>query len=83
MAKADVEVLVVQWLNSIVGSGWAAHGDKPATPGDQYILVDRTGGPREGRENRETREGREQREPRENREPREAREPRENREPPG
>jgi len=47
MAKADVEVLVVQWLNSIVGSGWSAHGDKPDSPGNQYILVDRTGGPRE------------------------------------
>jgi hypothetical protein len=47
MAKADVEVLVVQWLNSIVGSGWSAHGDKPDSPGNQFILVDRTGGPRE------------------------------------
>lgn len=47
MPKADVEVLVIQWLNSIVGAGWAAHGDKPDDPGDQYILVDRTGGPRE------------------------------------
>ncbi len=49
MAKADVEVLVIQWLNSILGSGWAAHGDKPDTPPDpdQYVLVDRTGGPRE------------------------------------
>lgn len=47
MAKADVEALVISWLNSIVGTGWAAHGDKPDTPGDQYILVDRTGGPRE------------------------------------
>lgn len=47
MAKADVEVLVVSWLNSIVGIGWSAHGDKPDAPGGQYILVDRTGGPRE------------------------------------
>lgn len=47
MAKADVEVLVVSWLNSIVGAGWSAHGDKPDSPGTQYILVDRTGGPRE------------------------------------
>lgn len=47
MAKADAEVLVIQWLNSIVGAGWSAYGDKPDTPGDQYILVDRTGGPRE------------------------------------
>lgn len=47
MDKADAEVLAVQWLNSIVGDGWAAYGDKPDSPGDQYILVDRTGGPRE------------------------------------
>lgn len=47
MAKADVEVLVIQWLNSIVGAGWSASGDKPKTPGNQFILVDRTGGPRE------------------------------------
>lgn len=47
MAKADAEVLVIQWLNSIVGAGWSAHGDKPDSPGDQYIVVDRTGGPRE------------------------------------
>lgn len=47
MAKADVEELVVAWLNSIVGTGWSASGDKPATPPAQFILVDRTGGPRE------------------------------------
>lgn len=47
MAKIDVEAVVVAWLNSIVGSGWAAYGDKPADAGVQYILVDRTGGPRE------------------------------------
>jgi len=47
MAKVDVEAVVIAWLNSIVGTGWAAHGDKPDNAGDQYILVDRTGGPRE------------------------------------
>ena len=47
MAKLDIEAKVIQWLNSIVGSGWAAHGDKPDNAGAQYILVDRTGGPRE------------------------------------
>lgn len=47
MAKADAEVLVIKWLNSIVGTGWSAYGDKPENAGDQYILVDRTGGPRE------------------------------------
>jgi len=47
MAKIDVEATVVAWLNSIVGSGWAAHGDKPDNAPAQYLLVDRTGGPRE------------------------------------
>lgn len=47
MAKVDVEAVVVAWLNSILPSGWDAYGDKPETPGDQYVLVDRTGGPRE------------------------------------
>lgn len=45
--KADVEELVIAWLNSIVESGWSAHGDKPTQPTNQFILVDRTGGPRE------------------------------------
>lgn len=47
MAKADVEVLVVSWLNSILGAGWSAHGNKPDPAPTQYVLVDRTGGPRE------------------------------------
>ena len=47
MARADVEVLVISWLNSMLGAGWSAHGDKPDAAGDQYVLVDRTGGPRE------------------------------------
>jgi hypothetical protein len=47
MAKADVEELVVAWLNSVVGSGWAASGNKPKSPPAQFITVDRTGGPRE------------------------------------
>lgn len=42
----DVEEIVVAWLNSILGTGWSAHGSKPKTPGDQYVLVDRNGGPR-------------------------------------
>lgn len=46
MAKVDVEAVVVAWLNSILASGWDAYGDKP-TDLDQYVLVDRTGGPRE------------------------------------
>lgn len=47
MAKVDVEAVVVAWLNSILGSGWSAYGDKPSNAGEQYVLVDRTGGPRE------------------------------------
>jgi hypothetical protein len=47
MAKADVEELVIAWLNTIVGTGWSAHGDKPKSTPEQYITVDRTGGPRE------------------------------------
>lgn len=47
MAKIDVEATVIAWLNSILPNGWTAYGDKPDTPGNQYVLVDRTGGPRE------------------------------------
>lgn len=49
MARADVEALVVSWLNSVLTGNYAnkAYGDKPATPGNEYVLVDRTGGPRE------------------------------------
>lgn len=45
--KADVEELVIAWLSSIVGTGWSASGDKPAQAPEQFIIVDRTGGPRE------------------------------------
>lgn len=47
MAKIDVEAAVVAWLNTILGTGWAAYGDKPEDNPAQYVLVDRTGGPRE------------------------------------
>lgn len=47
MAKVDVEAVVVAWLNSILGSGWDAYGDKPSSAPAKYVLVDRTGGPRE------------------------------------
>lgn len=47
MAKIDVEAVVVAWLNTVLPSGWVAYGDKPETPGEKYVLVDRTGGPRE------------------------------------
>lgn len=47
MAKSDVEEIVVSWLNSIVGTGWSASGNKPGDAPAQFITVDRTGGPRE------------------------------------
>ncbi len=47
MDKSDVEEIVIAWLNSIIGVGWSAHGQKPKQPGDKYILVDRVGGARE------------------------------------
>jgi len=47
MAKVDIEAVVVAWLNSILADGYEAFGDKPQTPGEKYVLVDRTGGPRE------------------------------------
>ena len=42
----NIEVLVIQWLNTFSG-GYPASGDKPKTNLAKYILVDRTGGPRE------------------------------------
>ncbi len=47
MAKLDIEATVVAWLNSVLPSGWDAYGDKPDNAGEKYVLVDRTGGPRE------------------------------------
>lgn len=47
MPKADVEEITIEWLNSIVGSGWSASGNKPNPLVAQFITVDRTGGPRE------------------------------------
>lgn len=42
----DVEEIVVAWLNTILGTGWAAHGKKPKETPEKYVLVDRAGGPR-------------------------------------
>lgn len=47
MAKADVEEIVVSWLNEIAGEDWSASGDKPKQQPNQFITVDRTGGIRE------------------------------------
>jgi hypothetical protein len=44
----DVETLVIGWLNSgVLTAGYTAHGDKPDVAPEKYVLVDRTGGPRE------------------------------------
>lgn len=50
--KPNVEIIVIAWLNENAGAGWTAYGDKPKTTNtselpEQFILVDRTGGPRE------------------------------------
>lgn len=44
----NIEKLVIAWLNSIdTEEEWEVSAEKPAQPPAQYILVDRTGGPRE------------------------------------
>ena len=48
MAKSDnIEVLVIQWLKTWVGNDWPVSAEKKKTPPAKYILVERTGGPRE------------------------------------
>lgn len=47
MDKPNVEKEVIAWLASFVGSDWPVSGDKPQELPPSYILVDRTGGPRE------------------------------------
>lgn len=48
MSKSqNVEAIVIQWLNSNLGTGWTAYGDKPKTLPDRYVLVARTAGGRE------------------------------------
>lgn len=42
----NVEVVVIEWLDSIT-SGWNVSAAKPTSLPDQFILVSRTGGPRE------------------------------------
>lgn len=43
----NVEVVVINWLKSIVGNNYPVSSEKPETPPTSFILVDRTGGPRE------------------------------------
>lgn len=46
---ANIEAIVINWLETLDGSAndWPVSGNKPTEAPDQYILVDRTGGPRE------------------------------------
>lgn len=45
MANVNVEKVVIGWLSA--NAGWPVFGDQPKTRPEQYIIVDRTGGPRE------------------------------------
>ena len=49
MDNPNTEKLVIGWLGSLseVDENWPVSGDKPKSLPDQFILVDRTGGPRE------------------------------------
>ena len=47
MANVNVEKIVIGWLTANLNSGWAVFGDKPKLRPEKYVLVDRTGGPRE------------------------------------
>lgn len=42
----DAEEIVIAWLNTVLGAGWSASGDKPKNTPEKYVLVDRNGGPR-------------------------------------
>lgn len=48
MDKPNTEKLVIEWLQSLseINTAWPVSGDKPTTAPAQFILVDRTGGPR-------------------------------------
>lgn len=43
----NVETTVVAWLSDFVGQDWSVHGDMPDVRPLSFILVDRTGGPRD------------------------------------
>ena len=43
----NIEVIVIEWLQSVADAAYPVSGDKPKTPPATYILVDRTGGDRE------------------------------------
>lgn len=43
----DVEDVVLTWLKGWLTDGWKPYTQKPDTVPEKYILIDRTGGPRE------------------------------------
>lgn len=43
----NVETLVIDWLKTFVGNDYPVSSEKPSPAPDKFILVDRTGGPRE------------------------------------
>lgn len=47
MDKPNVEKLVIGWLEDHEQITWPVHGDMPDPRVDNFIIVDRTGGPRE------------------------------------
>jgi hypothetical protein len=44
---ANLQVLVKDWLDTFVGDDYPVSTKKPKTPPESFILVGRTGGPRE------------------------------------
>jgi hypothetical protein len=48
MDSTNVEKVVIDWLETLLGDALPVFGDKPKNIPDQgFVLVDRTGGPRE------------------------------------
>lgn len=48
MAKSEnIEVIIINWLKTFVGNDYPVSSEKAKTPGKKFILVERTGGPRE------------------------------------
>lgn len=47
MADINIEKIVIGFLDANKLTGWAVHGDMPDPRPQSFILVDRTGGPRE------------------------------------
>lgn len=47
MANVNIEKVLIEFLKVNKSVGFSVHGDKPKNTPDAYVLVDRTGGPRE------------------------------------